>query len=166
MKTENIGATKSRRKAADVLKPDIAELQQSSTATPVAPVSSIESKIDHGTIDVQFPRESESSMTERSTSVIAPDEVLAVTPDTSPETHSTTELDHQPDQAPPATTAAGLISFDLDAVTIPEAVLQVLTLERRWELATAAEQRDLVTQHRDEIQRMLARLVRRAATSS
>jgi hypothetical protein len=166
MKTENIGATKSRRKAADILKPDSVELQQSSTATPAAPVSSIESKIDHGTTDVQFPRESESSMTERSPSVIAPDEVLAVTPDVPPETLSTAEDQHEPDHAISDASAAGLITFDPHGSILPEAVLQVLTLDRRWDLATSAEQQEFVRDHRNELHRLLTRLERRAAASS
>jgi hypothetical protein len=64
MNTGNIGTTKSRRKAADVLKPGIEELRQGSTATPVAPVSSIQSKIDHGATGMQFSQEPKSSRME------------------------------------------------------------------------------------------------------
>ena len=144
MKTGNIGATKSRRKAADVLKPGIAELQQNSTATPVAPVSSIQSKIDHGAIDVQLPREPESSMPERSASVMVPDEVPAVTPDTPLQSLSAAELDPGPGTGLP-----------LAVSVLSAAAAAELSLEDAWEWATHAEREAFVLQHRNGLQKLL-----------
>jgi hypothetical protein len=75
------------------------------------------------------------------------------------------ESDHRRDEALPDTNAPGHLSFDPNASTIPEAVLEVLTLERRWELATAAEHREFVTYHRDELQKIVKQLEKKAASS-
>lgn len=75
-----------------------------------------------------------------------------------------TEFDHEPDHAISDAIAAGHLIFDPNASTIPEAVLQVLTLPRRWELATSAEQREFVTQHRDELQKIFRKLERAASS--
>jgi hypothetical protein len=102
---------------------------------------------------------------EHSTSVVVPKPETGVTPDTSPEPLSTVALEHRPGEALQDATAAGLITFDPHGSTLPEALLQVLTLTRRWELATSAEQREFVAYHRDELQRLLTRPDRQKAVS-
>ena len=143
MKTGNIGATKSRRKAADVLKPDIAELQQSGTATPwpwylrcnrrwiMVPQTGIS-------------QEPESSMTEHSKSVIVPDQVPAVTPDTPLQSLSTAKLDPGPGT-----------SLPLAVSVISAAAAAEMSLEDAWERATQEDRRNFVMQHRDELQKLL-----------
>jgi hypothetical protein len=92
-------------------------------------------------------------MTERSTSVIAPDEVLAVTPDSSPETLSTAELDPG--------SAAGL---PLAVSVISAAAAAELSLEDAWEWATQTDRESFVGNHRDELQKIVRKLEKAASS--
>jgi hypothetical protein len=138
MKTERIGA-KTSQKTSDLPEPDTAEEH----IRPLAPVSSIQSKINNG---ITAPAEPETAV----------DQEPAVSPDIPPELPPSAE--RKPIELTPDTVAAGRMTLEPEATTIPEELLQQVTLAIRWDYATRVEQEVFVAEHREELQKILEKL--------
>jgi ParB-like nuclease domain len=155
MKTENIGAKKSRRKAADVVEPGSAELQQDSTSTPIAQVSSIESKIEP---DASTTAPAQESPRETAPVASTEPEVPAATVELEPiVTFEATPIPAELEPGPS-------ISLPLAVSVISAAAAAELSLEDAWEWATQADRENFVVQHRDELQKIFRKL-EKGATS-
>jgi hypothetical protein len=177
-----IGRSRSQKEAAVTVSQDDG-LQQHEAVSQAPALSSIKSKIESGLLATAAPEESPVVITPvTSTEPDIPEAVNAThshleppEPETILETAAadhepaaplealpvslpSAEFEPGPVKLTPGTVATGRITFDLQATTISEELVQQVTLGVRWEYATPAEQEAFVADHREELQKILEKL--------
>jgi hypothetical protein len=142
-----IGKSWPQKKAAAEV-PEDEGLQSHEEASQAVTLSSIKSKIDDDTTDVQSTRGAEDSLADPDVPIAIADQESVVTPDVPPE-------------APPT----DKMRPDADATTLPVEVAEQYSVEDAWAWAGRVEREAFVVEHRSELKKLIAKIERREARS-